>query len=83
MPDLNNKRALTFKLGELLRVEDLASKLGISVKTVQSWIYQRKYPFTKLGRRVYFSTSVIEEILARNQVKPLSSGRNANAPHTA
>jgi excisionase family DNA binding protein len=76
MSDLKNKKSAPFKLGELLRVEDLASELGVSIKTVQSWIYHRKYPYTKMGRRVYFSTSVIEEILARNQVKPLSSDSN-------
>ncbi len=63
---------LRFKLGELLTVDDLAEQLKVSLKTVRSWIYLRKIPFTKIGRRVYFSVGVVEEILRRNAVPALS-----------
>jgi excisionase family DNA binding protein len=63
--------SVRYKLNELLRVEDVAEKLGISLKTVRSWIYLKKVPFTRLGRRVYFSVTVIEQMLNSNSVKPL------------
>ena len=63
-----NRLAVHYRLDELLRVEDLAAKLRISVKTVRSWIYLRKIPFTKIGRRVYFAAGVVEQALHRNAV---------------
>jgi excisionase family DNA binding protein len=64
--------SVRYKLNELLRVEDVAEKLGISLKTVRSWIYLKKVPFTRIGRRVYFAVTAIEEILQRNAIQPHS-----------
>jgi len=69
---------LKFKLDELLRVEDLAGKLKVSLKTVRSWVYLRKIPFTKIGRRVYFAAGVVEEMLRRNAVPALSPQQRLN-----
>lgn len=66
---------LRFKLGELLTVDDLAEQLKVSLKTVRSWIYLRKIPFTKIGRRVYFSVGVVEDMLRRNAVPALAGQR--------
>ena len=66
---------LRFKLGELLTVDDLAAHLKVSLKTVRSWIYFRKIPFTKIGRRIYFSVGVVEEMLRRNAVPALADQR--------
>jgi excisionase family DNA binding protein len=60
-------------LQSLLTVEALAARLHVSLKTVRSWMYLRKIPFTKLGRRVYFSTDVIDELLSRNVVAAIRS----------
>ena len=64
--------SVRYKLNELLRVEDVAEKLGISLRTVRSWIYLKKVPFTRIGRRVYFAVTAIEEILQRNAIQPHS-----------
>jgi excisionase family DNA binding protein len=69
---------MMFKLDELLRAEDLAAKLKISLKTVRSWVYLRKIPFTKIGRRVYFAAGVVEEMLRRNAVPAISSQRRVS-----
>ena len=69
--------ALHFNLNGLLTVEELAAKLRVSLKTVRSWMYFRKIPYTKLGRRVYFSTDVVEELLSRNAVAAL---RGSSSP---
>jgi excisionase family DNA binding protein len=68
-----------FKLDDLLRVEDLASKLKVSLKTVRSWVYLRKIPFTKIGRRVYFAAGVVEEMLRRNAVPAIPSQQRSSA----
>ena len=72
-----------YKIEDVLRVEDVAKNLGISLATVRSWIYLRKVPFTRIGRRVYFAKSVIEEILQRNEVKPLRSPERFNPDQAA
>ncbi len=77
-----NISTVRYKIGELLRVEELAVKLGISLKTVRSWIYQRKIPFTRIGRRVYFAVAVVDEILNRNARAPVSSVNNNKSTKT-
>jgi len=57
-----------FNLDALITVEELAARLRVSLKTIRSWIYLRKIPFTKLGRRVYFSVGIVEKMLNRNAV---------------
>src|SRR6185369_2376389 len=56
-------KSLRFKLNELLTVEELASKLRVSLKTVRSWVYLRRIPFTRFMRRVYFPLDVVEMLL--------------------
>jgi len=46
--------------GEYLRSEHLSEYLQISLSTVRSWIYQRKIPYFKFGRKVFFKRSDIE-----------------------
>jgi len=38
--------------GEYMTVPQLAEYLQISKSTIFSWIYQRKIPYSKIGRRV-------------------------------
>ncbi len=71
----NSKNLTRYKVDELLRVEDVAKKLGVSLAAVRSWNYLRKIPFTRIGRRVYFAVAVIEDMLQRNEVAPLGSAR--------
>lgn len=68
------KLTLKFNLNDLLTVEELAAKLKVSLKTVRSWIYLRRISFTRFGRRVYFSTDAVEELLARNAVAAHRAG---------
>jgi excisionase family DNA binding protein len=78
-----------YKLDGLLVAEEVARKLKISLKTVRSWVYLRKIPFTKLGRRVYFAVGVVEDLLRRNAVPAIptqqraSMGSNAPVPNNA
>ena len=78
-----------YKLDGLLVAEEVARKLKISLKTVRSWVYLRKIPFTKLGRRVYFAAGVVEDLLQRNAVPAISSqqrvsvGSNVPVPNNS
>ena len=62
-----------FKLENLLTVEDLAKKLKVSTKTVRTWVYKRRIPFTRFQRRVYFELGVVEGMLNANAVDALGS----------
>jgi len=63
----------TYKLDSLLTVEQFATKMGVKLRTVRSWIYRRVVPYTRFERRVYFSASVVEEMLKKNESLPLCS----------
>ena len=77
-----NSTNLRFKLNDLVTVQELATKLRVSLKTIRSWIYLRKISFTRLGRRVYFSTDVVEDLLSRNAVAALRPGTSADSKPT-
>jgi len=59
---------IKYRLDQLITIEELAGKLQISVRTVRDWLSKRKIPFTRLGRRVYIHTGVIENLLQRGAV---------------
>lgn len=42
-------RALEFRTPKLLSVEDPAEALGVSDRTVQRWVRDRKVPFVRIG----------------------------------
>jgi excisionase family DNA binding protein len=71
-------RATRYSLDGLLGIGDLAAQLHVAEKTVRDWIYRRKVPFSRIGRRVYFDRSVIEGLLAANETAPLSRGTRGN-----
>jgi excisionase family DNA binding protein len=69
---------VVYKLDGLLGAEEVATKLKISLKTVRIWVYLRKIPFTKLGRRVYFAVGVVEDLLRRNAVPAIPTQQRAS-----
>jgi len=71
-----------YNLDHLLTVQQFADKLGVKVRTVRSWIYKRVVPFTRFERRVYFSTTVVEEILGRNAIPALPSSDSPDSKPT-
>ncbi|MBE7465520.1 MAG: helix-turn-helix domain-containing protein [Planctomycetes bacterium] len=60
------------ELADLRTVDELATTLRVSVKTVRNWIYTRRIPFTRLGRRIYIPLGVVEGMLRRNAVPALN-----------
>ncbi len=54
---------------KLLSVNQLAGILGLKKTTIYEWVSNRKVPFIKLGKRVLFHPSDIEELIKTNRVK--------------
>ena len=68
-----------YNIDRLLTVEQLALKLGVSVRTVRSWRYKRKIPFTKIGRRLYVGADIVEGLLDANAIPALASRKPAKS----
>ena len=47
----------------LMSIKEAALKLGVSHYTVRAWIFQRKLPHYKLGRRVLLDSNDIEQYI--------------------
>jgi excisionase family DNA binding protein len=53
----------------LFNVRETAEKLSISTHTVRSWIFQRKLPYVRLGRRIGIRPEDVEDFVSKNLVK--------------
>ena len=53
----------------LLNVNQAAKELKISIHTLRSWIYQRRLPYVKLGRKCPFKQEDLEAFVNRSMVK--------------
>ncbi len=58
---------------DLLSIEESVKELGggksckgISVYTLRAWIYQKRLPYVKLGRRVFLRRKDLEEFVTKN-----------------
>ncbi len=56
----------------LLKVEEAASRLGLTPAAIRKWIFYRNIEFVRIGRAIRISERVIEEIIANGTVKPIS-----------
>jgi len=53
----------------LLNVNQAAKELRISIHTLRSWIYQKRLPYVKLGRRCLFKQEDLEVFVNKNVIK--------------
>lgn len=51
---------------KLLTIIEVEKWLGIKKGTIYSWVSDKKIPFTKVGGRLRFETTKIEEFLKNN-----------------
>lgn len=58
----------------LLRVHEVAQRLGIKEGTVRLWLSLRKLPRVQCGRSVRVPADAVEEFIARNTI-PARDGR--------
>lgn len=56
----------------LLKVEEAASRLGLTSSAIRKWIFYRNIEFVRIGRAVRIPESVIDGIIANGTVKPIS-----------
>ena len=52
----------------LLSVREAGKILGISHHTIRAWIYQRRLPVVRLGRRVLIRREDLEDFIRRNRI---------------
>jgi excisionase family DNA binding protein len=57
------------QIPEMVPIDMLAARLGVSSWTIRTWLRQRKVPFFKVGRRVLIKLSDMEELLAASYVE--------------
>jgi len=50
------------KQSKLIAVKLIPSILPVSLPTVRSWIFQKKLPVVRLGRKVFVREEVLEKI---------------------
>ena len=53
----------------LISVKTVAEMLGIAPKTIHNWVYLRKIPFVKCGRKVMFRPKSLKAWLNRKEIK--------------
>jgi excisionase family DNA binding protein len=56
----------------LLSVDEAAARLGVSKYTLRGWLFQRRLPFAKLGRRVLLDPADVQRFLEENRVEAVS-----------
>ena len=52
----------------VLTVSDLAEKLKISRNTIYKWNYEKKIPYFRVGKRVYYLLEDVERFMMLHQV---------------
>lgn len=53
----------------LLNVREAAQKLSISPHTIRSWVFQRRLPYVRLGRRIGLRPEDIDSFIRKNLVE--------------
>jgi excisionase family DNA binding protein len=53
----------------LLKYPEAAARLGISLGTLQNWVFQKKFPHIKIGRLVRFSPQDITDYINAHRVE--------------
>ena len=53
----------------LINLETVSEVLGVAPKTIHNWVYLRKLPYIKVGRKVMFRPKSLENWLNRKEIK--------------
>ena len=54
----------------LIKIEELALKFGLSPKTIRNWVAKREIPFVRIKGRTYFLRHRIDAWIERKEFKP-------------
>lgn len=63
----------------LLKLEEAAERLAISLPTIRAWVWHRKIEVVRIGRCVRIREETIESLIAQNTIP--AKPRNQNEPH--
>ncbi len=53
----------------LLNVKTAGEKLGVSPHTIRAWVFQRKLPYVRLGRRIGLRPEDLDSFIKKNLVE--------------
>ena len=53
---------------ELLNLREASKELRLSIHTLRAWIYQKRIPFVRLGRRVLLRREDLENLVNESLV---------------
>jgi excisionase family DNA binding protein len=56
-------------MSNLLTLKEGAEQLRLSIHTVRAWVFQKRIPFVRLGRRILLRREDLEEFVRRNLVE--------------
>ena len=68
--------ASTDALPQLLTIDQLAERLGVSIRHIRRLIAERRVPYLKVGWLVRFDPAEIAAWLRRNRAHPLDRRRS-------
>ncbi len=54
---------------KLLNVKEAAEKLNISPHTIRAWVFQKRLPYVRLGRRIGLKAEDIDSFITRNYIQ--------------
>ena len=54
-----------------LGIKEMSEYMGVRENTLYAWVYQKKIPYTKIGKLVKFDLHKIETWLQQRAVKPI------------
>ena len=54
----------------LINLETVSEILGVAPKTIHNWVYLRRIPYIKVGRKVMFCSKSLISWFNRKEIKP-------------
>jgi len=61
-------------MAELVDLRRASKELSVSIFALRSWVYQRRLPVVRLGRRVLFRREDLEAFVNKNVVEAKKQG---------
>ena len=60
------------EIQRLLSIDEAAARLGVSKYTLRGWLFQRRLPHVKLGRRVLVDPNDLDRFIETSRVKAVA-----------
>jgi excisionase family DNA binding protein len=76
--DITRQEIQTAELVKLLTTPEAAARLGVSKRTIQELVTERKLGFIKFGRNIRFSPADIERFIESHRTLPVGWKSAAN-----